>query len=70
MLYEAPLKILEDEVYKTNEGICFDETSPEKNNLILMSNEEIFKMFGTECNFFNNFLFYLDYDKFFSEVQA
>ena len=54
MLYEAPLKILEDEVYKTNEGICFDETSPEKNNLILMSNEEIFKMFGTECNF--NFL--------------
>lgn len=49
MLYEAPLKILENgRPYKTTEGIYFDETNPEKNNLILLSNDEICEIFSTE----------------------
>lgn len=49
MLYEAPLKILENgRPYKTTEGIYFDETNPEKSNLILLSNDEICEIFSTE----------------------
>ena len=47
MLYQEPLKILEGEVYKNYEGIYFDEIFTEKNNLYIMSNEEINKIFET-----------------------
>ena len=49
MLYEAPLRILENgRPYKTTEGIYFDETNPEKSNLIMLSNDEICEIFSTE----------------------
>jgi len=58
LLYQEPLKVLDGDYYKNYEGIYINDSFPEKNSIVLKTNEEIFKIFETECNLF---LFFEDF---------
>ena len=52
MLYQEPLNVLDGDYYRNYEGIYINDAFPEKNSIVLMNNDEIFKFFETECIFY------------------